>query len=136
MQTARAQGVAEEGILVKVLGFFWDIDRDVFLYNTAFEWDGKFTKRSALRLTNRVFDPNGLLTPITMRKRVFMQRLWDHPATEDKWDVSFEFLEDMKEVWLLLVKETCIAVRRVLKRRALLTEATEIHIFSDASKDA
>ena len=32
MQTARAQGVAEEGTLIKVLGFFWDIDRDIFLY--------------------------------------------------------------------------------------------------------
>ena len=52
MQAARAQGIAEDSRAVKVLGFYWDIDRDRLLYNTHFEWDGKFTKRSALRLTN------------------------------------------------------------------------------------
>ena len=136
MRRAREQGVAEEGTIIKVLGYFWDIDRDMFLYNTEFEWDGKFTKRSALRLTNRVFDPNGILTPITMSKRVFMQRVWDHPLLKREWDVSFEFIEDMKEVWLLLVKETHTAVTKAFKRRAVLTQDTEIHIFSDASKDS
>merc|ERR1739842_256928 len=133
MQAARTQGVAEDSRAVKVLGFFWDIDRDRLFYNTEFEWDGKFTKRSALRYTCRIFDPNGLLTPITMRKKVFVQKLWSHPVTEKKWDVSFEFIEGMKEEWLELVKETTIAVKRVLKRTALLTENTEIHIFSDAN---
>ena len=51
--------MADENVIVKVLGLYWDIDRDRYLYNTEFEWDGNFTKRSALRFTNRAFDPFG-----------------------------------------------------------------------------
>ena len=133
MEKARQKGVAEEGTVIKVLGLYWDIDRDMFLYNTEFEWDGKFTKRSALRYTNRVFDPSGLLTPITMRKRVFTQRVWSH---ELQWDESFEFIEDMAKIWLHLVKETHIAVTKAMQRKTVLNKETELHIFSDASKDS
>jgi len=68
-----------------------------------------------------------------MRKRVFTQRLWSHDL---KWDDSFEFIEDMAKVWLHLVRETHIAVTRALHRKTVLTETTEMHIFSDASKDS
>ena len=43
MEKAKAQQVADENAIVKVLGLFWDIDRDRYLYNTNFEWDGNFT---------------------------------------------------------------------------------------------
>ena len=57
MDKARALKCADEDKVVKVLGLFWDIDRDRFLFSTNFEWDRKFTKRSALSYTNKVFDP-------------------------------------------------------------------------------
>ena len=57
MEKARSLEVADTNAIVKVLGLYWDIDRDRYLYNTNFEWDGRFTKRSALRYTNKVFDP-------------------------------------------------------------------------------
>ena len=44
MEKAKAQQVADENDIVKVLGLFWDIDRDRYLYNTNFEWDGNLTK--------------------------------------------------------------------------------------------
>ena len=64
MAKARKQKVAEECTIVKVLGLFWNVDTDRFLYNTHFEWNKKFTKRSALMYTNKVFDPLGLLCPL------------------------------------------------------------------------
>ena len=133
MQKARALDCADENKVVKVLGLYWDIDRDRYLYNTSFEWDRQFTKRSALSYTNKVFDPLGWLTPMSVRRRAFIQKLWDKGY---KWEDSFEFEEDFKSKWLKLVEETQIAVTSAKDRRVLFNSSSELHIFSDASNEA
>ncbi|CAL4088463.1 unnamed protein product, partial [Meganyctiphanes norvegica] len=133
MEQAKSSGVAEEGVIVRVLGLYWNLDTDRYLYNTNIEWDKKFTKRSALRFTNKVFDPLGLLVPISMRRRIFMQKLWTKNL---KWDESFEFVGDFKDQWLHLVKEAHTSVTSTFTRNAQMTPKSEVHIFSDASKDS
>ena len=133
MIKAKEQNVAEECSVVKVLGLFWNIDTDRFLYNTHFEWNKKFTKRAALMYTNKVFDPLGLLMPITMCRRLFLQKLW---AQKLAWDESFEFIGNLATEWINLVKETHIAITSSFERNAVLTKASEVHIFSDASLQA
>ena len=133
MEKARAKEVANESRLVKILGMYWNIDNDTLGFNTNFEWDRLFTKRSALRFCNRIFDPLGLLAPILVRVRMFIQILWENSIG---WDKTFEFTDDLKTKWLHLVKEAHIAVKAKIDRRAIWTENSEIHIFSDASKDA
>ncbi|CAL4152704.1 unnamed protein product [Meganyctiphanes norvegica] len=68
-----------------------------------------------------------------MRRRVFMQKLWIRNL---KWDENFEFIENLKEQWLHLVSETHISVTSTFPRNAKLTQKSEVHIFSDASKDS
>ena len=135
MQKASRDGVAEEDRITKVLGMNWDIHRDRYMYNTGFSWDGKFTKRSALAFTCKVFDPLGILSPITTRGKVFLQSLW---KCKIKWDESFEFLQEgkLKEKWLQQVREVHIAVTCHFDRQAVTSDSYEIHIFSDASKDS
>ena len=91
MDKARALKCADEDKVVKVLGLFWDIDRDRFLFSTNFEWDRKFTKRSALSYTNKVFDPLGWLAPLRNMRAKFIQKLWENNL---KWEDSFEFIAD------------------------------------------
>ena len=107
MRKARRLECADDQKVIKVLGLFWDIDRDRFLYSTNFECDGKFTKRSALSYTNKVFDPLGWLTPMRNMRPSFIQKLW---SRELKWEDSFEFESDLKEQWLNIVRETHLAV--------------------------
>ena len=76
MDKARTKGVAKESRQVKVLGMCWDIDNDTLSFNTSFSWNNLFTKRAALRFCNAVFDPLGLLSPILVRIRLFIQKLW------------------------------------------------------------
>ena len=133
MAIARASDVAEESRLVKVLGLFWNLDTDRYLYNTNFEWNKKFNKRSVLQFANRVFDPLGLLTPITIRKRLFLQKLWRKKL---HWEANFEFVDNFKDEWLSLVQETHISVTSSFERNAFFTKDTEFHVFSDASKEA
>ena len=135
MQRASRDDVAEKDSIIKVLGMNWDIDRDRYLYNTGFSWDGKFTKRSALAFTCKVFDPLGILSPITTRGKVFLQSLW---KCQIKWDESFEFLQEgeLKERWLHQVREVHTAVNCHFGRRAVTSDNYEIHVFSDASQDS
>ena len=132
MSKARERGVANDSRIVKVLGMVWDIDEDTLGYNTNVNWDNLFTKRSALKFCNQIFDPLGWLTPILIRLRLFIQKLW---LDKLPWDKSFELIKDFKEQWLNLVRQAQIAIKRKLHRKAVWTTNSEIHIFSDASKE-
>ena len=118
--------MADENVIVKVLGLYWDIDRDRYLYNTEFEWNSNFTKRSALRFTNRAFDPLGWLAPIRTWRRLFIRKLCDKKLG---WEESFEFLDDLAKQWLHLVRETHIAVTASKARQVTFTNNSELHIF-------
>ena len=135
MEKARKENVAEQDSLIKVLGMFWDIDRDRYLFCCALEWNGEFTKRSALAFSCKVFDPLGILAPITTRNKVFLQVLWGFML---KWDESFEFLEngELKDKWLHLVREVHVAMKCQFERRTVSYNQYEVHIFSDASQDS
>ena len=133
MQKAKDEKVANESPIVKILGMLWDINNDTLCFNASFKWDGLFTKRSALRFCNALFDPLGLLAPIVIRLRMFIQMLWQKDI---KWDKSFEHIEDLKGKWLHLVQQAYIAVKGKTNRQTTWTENSEIHIFSDASKSA
>ena len=58
----------------------------------------------------KVFDPLGILSPVTTRNKVFLQTLWKFML---KWDESFEFLLDgeLKKKWLHLVREVHVAMK-------------------------
>ena len=135
MTRATSENVGETDRLVKVLGMYWDIDRDRYLFCCGFEWNGEFTKRSALAFSCKVFDPLGILSPITTRNKVFLQCLWKFTL---KWDESFEFLLDgeLKDKWLHLVREVHVAMKCQVNRRAVTSNPFEIHTFTDASGDS
>ena len=73
-----------------VLGLEWDPRLDQLqvvaskkLINEA-SW--KFSKHNALTLISSLFNPLGLLSPLSIRGRIFMQSLW---KAKVKWDESF-----------------------------------------------
>ena len=53
-----------------------------------------------------------------------------------KWDESFDFVEDLKDQWLHLVKEAHTSVTSTFPRNAQITSMSEVHIFSNTSKDS
>ena len=135
MQKAELEGVAEKDRIIKVLGMYWNIDSDRYLYAVGFEWNGLFTKRACLAFVCKMFDPLGILSPISTRNKVFLQKLWRLIL---KWDECFEFLLDgkLKEKWLHLVKECHVAMKSSFARIAITDNKYEVHIFSDASQDS
>ena len=63
-----------------VLGLEWDprLDQLQIIPSEKLmnETSWKFSKRNALALISSLFDPLRLLSPLTIRGRIFMQSLW------------------------------------------------------------
>lgn len=60
---------------LKVLGLKWDPKNDTFSFDTKVSSNNP-TKRSVLSEIARVFDPLGLLSPVTFWTKHLMQKLW------------------------------------------------------------
>lgn len=71
--------------IISLLGLKWIQDRDTIGVKINFElqtWS-KFTKRSTLSLVSRVFDPLGILSPVTITGKILIQSIWKE---EIGWD--------------------------------------------------
>jgi len=67
----------------------------------------KITKRTLLSDLNKVFDPLGFLTPILIKRKIFIQQLsqltldWDmllRDGIRQKWQQYYTQIEDLKDL--------------------------------------
>jgi hypothetical protein len=91
----------------RVLGVRWEVASDLFYFSapqTARE--GDITRRYMLSFVASVFDPLGLISPITVWGRVLLQRAvmlklgWDDPVPAD--------LADAWDRWLCVVEQVSV----------------------------
>ena len=78
----------------KILGCSWDTNTDELIYPFLSEMEKKTTskssapevmsRRKALSITSSIFDPQGLLSPVTLLGRSIIQASWKIPGL--KWD--------------------------------------------------
>ena len=97
MNTAVEHNVAEVNNPIKVLGLWWDIQHDL-LYplpkpNTTTYADAMI-KREILKWISSIFDSLGLITPVTISAKLFLQQLWQKQLA---WDT--ELSEDLCSAW-------------------------------------
>ncbi|XP_011858396.1 PREDICTED: uncharacterized protein LOC105555956, partial [Vollenhovia emeryi] len=70
----------------KILGHLWDTQHDAFCYTVGpLERHCKPTKRQVLSSIAQIFDPLGLIGPVIVRAKIFMQQLWQLQLS---WDES------------------------------------------------
>lgn len=119
--------------VIKTLGMNWLPNSDAFVYHYEPGKHTTITKRSVLSETGRLFDPMGLLQPVIIKAKIFMQQLWankmgwDDPldsADEDMWN---QFRQELQEV-------EQISVPRFVCQTD--TAVLELHGFCDASERA
>ncbi|XP_061769872.1 uncharacterized protein LOC133560876 [Nerophis ophidion] len=114
------------------LGLLWEITSDTFTY-FASPTNKPFTRRGVLSTVNSVFDPLGMLAPVTIQGRSLLRELtseladWDMPlpeAKKNKWETWKESLQGLNKIHIprrYTAKSLCDAV------------LTELCVFSDAS---
>ena len=124
-----------EDTVVKTLGMSWDPTRDAFIFKINLtSYTGPTTKRSALSQIASIFDPLGLLAPVILNYKLFIQNLWkqktigwDTPLTtedEDKWQILRKNLAPLEQ----------LTITRCIKPAP--TSHIELHGFADASGHA
>ena len=122
----------------KVLGIQWETATDKLQYPRRVNVSNTnpVTKREMLRESSKLYDPLGLLHPVTVSAKIMMQEVWQR---ELEWD---ELLPpDIQDRWQKLVKELEAVTSMQIQRRYFpLTSEwpkdAELHIFVDASTKA
>ena len=114
-----------------VLGLKWHCGSDTLSINLkpCMEVPFPLTRRVLLSLTQRIYDPMGFVTPVSLIPKVLLQRTWSNHA---KWDdpLPTDISEEFDD-WIqgLSYLDNC-----KLPRRIICNDSSTIHIFCDASK--
>ncbi|XP_041767820.1 uncharacterized protein LOC121591419 [Anopheles merus] len=121
--------------IIKTLGLKWNVSTDAFVFNIP-RWnaDNIITKRNALSDVAKLFDPIGLVGPVIIQAKLFLQELWKCQIT---WDEPLT--PALQNRWLLF-REKLAMLQTIHIPRWLLTDqrATnlQLHCFCDASEKA
>ena len=87
----------ETNNLVKVLGLVWDAKLDLIFSSPKPEYTNftsARTKHAILKCASSIFDPLGLITPITISAKLFIQQLWQQ---HHEWDSDLD--EQLCTAW-------------------------------------
>ncbi|XP_052699402.1 uncharacterized protein LOC128176925 [Crassostrea angulata] len=134
---SKAEKTADEDSVVKVLGMKWNPQEDTLQYAKNDTGQKKYrvtTKREVLRETSKVFDPLELLSPISVKAKIFMQELW---KANLKWDEKLP--KSMQTTWREISSEICDAKDIKINRNnssSIDSRCDSLHVFSDASQQA
>ncbi|XP_018360741.1 PREDICTED: uncharacterized protein LOC108759682 [Trachymyrmex cornetzi] len=132
-QISRSSVPIEENLIVHSLGLAWHPGTDSFQFNFQNTSTQIPTKRIVLSTIAKLFDPLGLLSPITILAKILMQEIWtlrlqwDEPLptkVANKWRSFVNNLQDLTKLrfprWLGLISH----------------QRFEIHGYADASPGA
>ena len=94
-ELAQQHSVAELKDTVKVLGLCWNVNLDKLSLCSKPELATctPVTKREILRFTSSIFDPLGLVTPVTVTAKLLLQELWQGTVS---WDTELNETYQLK----------------------------------------
>ena len=94
------------------------------------------TKRDVVKLTSSLFDPLGLVSPVHVKAKIFIQQLWKQNL---HWDdpITGHLLDE----WIT-IRQELYAVRNIVVPRYYFpstfdpSDKYELHVFADSSTKA
>ncbi|XP_036329997.1 uncharacterized protein LOC118742143 [Rhagoletis pomonella] len=119
--------------VTKALGIAWQPNRDNFVFSYHVEINEPCTRRSILSVVARIFDILGLISPIIIRCKIFMQDLilkglnWDTPIDEHSSTTWKALTEDLRALAKIEVPRYVFTSKNYI---------CDIHGFADASERA
>ncbi|KAJ8914134.1 hypothetical protein NQ315_016212 [Exocentrus adspersus] len=117
---------------IKTLGLGWNQTEDIFMYSVnlgpACE---TVTKRSILAVIAKIFDPLGLIGPVTVQAKLLIQTLWQ---AQIYWDEAIP--EEIYRTWKTFHDSLSYINYIKIPRQVTIPNPTQIqmHGFSDASE--
>ena len=136
---ATKQNAADPNEIVNLLGLKWDPTSDTLTFNQRAitpSFLHLITKREILRQSSKTFDPLGILSPVTIKAKLFLQELWQQRV---EWDEPLS--PELVTTWVNIAKEIDNVTTTVLPRCPFSPQNTNpsstlLHIFADASMKA
>ncbi|XP_038117973.1 uncharacterized protein LOC6051048 [Culex quinquefasciatus] len=120
---------------VKTLGLIWEPSTDSFRFKAP-KWksESPITKKVVLSDTASIFDPVGLIGPVVVQAKIFIQKLW-----QEKYGWDQTLAEDHRNYWLeyrrnLMALDT-LRIPRWIGLGGCLA-SVQFHGFCDASQQA
>ena len=116
----RSDILPTETVERQVLGVRWNVTTDQLVFDVSDIYrlmkDTKPTKRNAVSLATRFFDPLGVISPITVRFKLLFQRLcenktgWDEPLTGTLLTEWKSLTSDLERCEPISIPRYCIGV--------------------------
>lgn len=123
--------VINEQEKTSVLGLKWLLNSDQFTYEVKCdEIAGKLTKRKILSKIGQLYDPNGFISPVIVRAKLLMQKLWQSKLDWDE-SVGKELRNEWVSIWENIKCLEKIRIPRWIS--AISLEKIQLHGFCDAS---
>ena len=100
---ASKANVAVDSTDVNILGMQWNTLTDTLSLTprpAIPSHETLVTKREILRESSGIFDPLGLISPVTIKAKIFIQHLWQQRL---QWDEPLQ--QNDQDEWLLITKE-------------------------------
>lgn len=131
--------VLEDCRQTKVLGMLWNTENDTILFqHKPIPATNVTTKREILHHISKIYDPLGLLLPVTIRAKILIQQLW---TAKLEWDTVVPEL--LHQSWNKLAEDINKTMHLTLPRyyfhgnRPMKTNnRPTLHVFVDASTNA
>jgi len=133
---ASKEGVHDCNNPVNVLGLQWNTHTDVLSLSTKSPLPAAtslVTKRDVLSESSKVYDPLGLLSPVTIKAKIFMQKLWqlnvewDEPLTNADQQQWLHIAEDIQHAMTMAIP------RQYFPKSTRSSQTYQLHVFADAS---
>lgn len=124
----------EKDSSIKTLGLTWMPKSDLFGIKSNSVSNNKITKRSVASDIARLFDPLGILAPVIVTAKIFLQQLWELKLD---WDAALPAEHHTK--WTTFRNSLPILSQITFPRHVYANEipkTKQLHIFADASEKA
>ncbi|XP_050307513.1 uncharacterized protein LOC126744199 [Anthonomus grandis grandis] len=120
----------------KMLGLSWSPFKDHFkILASVIKEDSKFTKRIVLSNIAQMFDPLGLIGPVVLLAKIFMQQIWVSKIDWDE-DLPLNLLEKWKGFVVCFPDLGKLKISRLLFLGSRNLLEIQVHGFSDSSTKA
>lgn len=123
---------------IKTLGLHWEPGTDLLKYKIDLHLplNTVLTKRLTLSYIAQLFDPLGLVGPVVVTAKAYMQTLWTLRDENGKiWEWDRELPVSLRDRWIAYHSDLPTLNNLRINRFVLLSKPLEIelHMFSDAS---
>ncbi|XP_053390639.1 uncharacterized protein LOC128553495 [Mercenaria mercenaria] len=130
---ATHHNVLDEDKVTKLLGLRWQPEMDIMTFaERPIDTNPITTKRYILQSTSRIYDPLGILSPVTVRAKLLLQDIWKEHFT---WDTPLPITYQRR--WLNIAADLNTSVKTQFYRH-YFTDVDDksvpcLHVFVDAS---